>query len=155
MFTLLAAERDEPSTSILLRLEKGHTLHANTAGGGKGYTLHVYTIAVENGYTLHINRTGGGKDTPCTSILLVVQRDTSCKPILHGGCMERDTSGKSTLMVAQSDTSCCSCTSTLLVKQRYILHVKLCEVQRDTLHIHTSCCTKRYLNPSHPYSAGG
>ncbi len=39
-----------------------HSLHVNTKSGGKGYTLHINT-----------NTTGGERDTPCTSLVLVLE----------------------------------------------------------------------------------
>jgi hypothetical protein len=42
------------------------------------------------GYTLHVNTAGGGRDTPCTSILLVMEMDTPCWCILLS-VVEKDT----------------------------------------------------------------
>jgi hypothetical protein len=41
---------------------------------------HVYTAGCGNGYTQHIHTVGGGRKTPCTS--MPVERDTPCKSIL-------------------------------------------------------------------------
>jgi hypothetical protein len=60
----------------LLLVEKGYTLHVHTAGGGKGYTLQVHIACSGKKDTLHIYTAGSGKDTPCTSILLKLERYT-------------------------------------------------------------------------------
>jgi hypothetical protein len=51
------------------------------------------------GYTLHIHTAGGGKDTPCTTILLAVERDTPCTSILLA--VERDTPCMSILLAVE------------------------------------------------------
>ncbi len=64
MSILLVVERDTPCTSPLLALHVALLIHhASPTNGGV------------NAYTLHGNTTGGGK-TPCTSIMVVVGRNT-------------------------------------------------------------------------------
>ncbi len=143
---------DKPCTSILLGLEKGHILHANTAGGGKGYTLYTST------------RFPGRMDTPCTitSTGLAVERIHLARPYcwrckeihpanpycmggawkeIHPGCPHcwlckviHPAAPARPHCLWCKDTSCTSnclwckeihCTSILLVVQRdtYILHI--------------------------------
>jgi hypothetical protein len=40
----------------------------------KMYTMQIYTTSDGMGYTLHVHAAGGGKGTPCTSLLLVVEK---------------------------------------------------------------------------------
>ncbi len=62
------------------------TLHVYTAGGGKGYTLHVLTATgTGKEYTLHVHINGVvERDTPCISKPLAVESDTPCTSI--DGC---------------------------------------------------------------------
>ncbi len=122
-FTLLAKERDTPCIPT-------HT-------AGDGYTCTSTGLAVER---LH-------HASPyywCSSD----SKRYICKFILLG--VERDTSGKPTLLVVQRDTSCCSCMSTLLVLQRYIMHIHTayCILLRCTVHVREQCCTLlRWIAP--------
>ncbi len=112
---------------------KRDTLHIPNACHGKAYTLYVHTVAAlkdtpcnvhtawcRNGYILYANTTGGGgRDTPCTFILLAVEGDTPCTSILlaverNTPCtfilltVERDIPCTSILHVVESDTPCTS-----------------------------------------------
>ncbi len=84
MFTLQAMDWDTPCTLTLLVVERSTpcTSVVHTAGGGKGYTLHVHTDAVERDTpcTVHIHTTGAvvERNTTFTSILLAVEGDTPC-----------------------------------------------------------------------------
>jgi hypothetical protein len=61
---------------------KGYILHVNAAGGGQGHTLRVHSACSRKGYTMHVHTAGGGKDTPCTFILLAVKSGTPGMSIL-------------------------------------------------------------------------
>jgi hypothetical protein len=55
---------------------KGYALHVSSVGCGKDHTLHVHAAGCGKGYTLHVHTDVGGKGTPCTSILLALERLT-------------------------------------------------------------------------------
>jgi hypothetical protein len=123
-----------------------YILHVHTAGGGKEYTMHVHTAGGGKGYTLHVHTAGGGevktlaspchsaaggKVTPCTSTLMVVEGGTPCMSILQaveGGTVPYTLHVKSWRWkgIHLWDTPC---TSKLLVVEKvhgekeYILHV--------------------------------
>jgi hypothetical protein len=72
MSIVLVVKRDTNCTSILLVVEGIHPAR-QYCWRWKGYTLHLHILLVVEGIHMHVNTTGGGRDKPCTSILLVVE----------------------------------------------------------------------------------
>ncbi len=164
MPTLQVVERNTPSM-----FTRGSHPARPYCWGWKRVTPCTPTLPVVERDTLHVycTRLPWRMDTPCTStglavvrihlarpssILLVVQRDTPCKPILHGGWKEIHPGsphcwcGKRYILLLLHVHNCLWCKDTSCTS-----NCLWCKEIHCTMHIHTSCCTKRYLYPSLPY----
>ncbi len=122
-------EKETPCTSEQLEVLRHtpSTFTQNTAGEGKGYTVHTHHTAGDgNGYTLQIRRAGSGKATPCKSILLMLRWFKEIHLQIHtaGG-------GKRYIREAHTVGSA----------KRYIPLL--------LLHVHTACVAK--IHHAHPY----
>jgi hypothetical protein len=71
------------------------------------YIHNVYCTGSKKRYKLHVHTTSCGRDTPCTSILLVMEMDTPCRCILLS-VEEKDTLCTPKIHVVEGDTPCTS-----------------------------------------------
>jgi hypothetical protein len=134
---------------------KGYTLQTYTAGGAKTNIMHIHTagglqrntvcmstlLVVGNRHILHVHTACGAKRHICMSILLEMQRDTPCMPIL---LEQRDTPRMAILLAVQKHTYIRHVHIADAAKIS-ILHVTLFVVKRDTPDIHTTYSAKRYI----------